>query len=318
MLRFGRKLSFSWSSFPRPLKSSEGVILHDPVVKSTVLLSIKALSSRQLRNYCRRVAVEQSAADAIAPVSTKAQLNNLPPTKSKGGLQIVQEALGLSNATYPSLWSRSLLLSIDFEHLDNIRSGFTKGGNCQVGIATLDTSNLQKDLLPPPNNLIETYNYVSGSNQYIKKVIPKFIFGESLVVNSASILKMIELIIPQHQNRRIIIVSHGIQNELMALHALGYRFSANMHAVCSHRLAVETLGLQCALGKLLRWVGCPYHSLHIGGNDAHFTLKACLLLALHNNHDTEDTTSLAGYLKGVATSDVPHQSQPEVQTGRRG
>ncbi|KAI1161967.1 hypothetical protein F5B18DRAFT_413736 [Nemania serpens] len=87
----------------------------------------------------------RSAAKSIAPTATHAQLDNFRPAISKCGLQILREALGLSTSTDPSPWSKSLLLSIDFEMTDNIMSGFATGEECQVGIATLDTRDLQND-----------------------------------------------------------------------------------------------------------------------------------------------------------------------------
>ncbi|KAH8161948.1 hypothetical protein CIB48_g6287 [Xylaria polymorpha] len=254
----------------------------------------------------------------IAPMATNAQLDDFRPTVSKCGLQILREALGLSKSTDPSPWSGSLLLSIDFEKTDNIKSGFTTSEECQVGVATLDTRDLQKNSLSPSKHLIQTYNYVSGSYQYINKVSKKFLFGKSLVVNSANILKTLQSIIPQHQTRRIIMISHGAQNELAMLHALGYKFSTNIYVVDTFLVAKETFGYcEYSLNELLCRTQCPFNNLHTGGNDAHFTLKACLLLALYKYENNESTEALTSCLTEIATSNIPYRADPEVKAARK-
>lgn len=214
------------------------------------------------------------------PMVTNAQVNDFQPTISKCGLHILREALSLSKSIDHSPWSSSLLLSIDFEGNNNIRSGFTTGEECQMGIATLDTRDLQKDSLSPSKDLIKTYNYVSGSSQYINQVSNKFLFEKSVIISSANILKTIQSITSQHLNCPIIMISHGAQSELGMLRALGYRFPANLYFVDTYRVTNEVLGYcQYSLYELLRRVQCPCKNMHSGGNAAHFTLKASLLLA---------------------------------------
>ncbi|KAJ3561605.1 hypothetical protein NPX13_g8880 [Xylaria arbuscula] len=212
-------------------------------------------------------------------MAINAQLNKSRQTIPRCGLQILREALGLSKSTHPSIWTDSFLMAIDFENNDNIRSGFARGKECQVGVATLDTRDLQKGYLSLAKD-IKTLNYISGSKQYIKKVSEKCLFAETLVVKPANFLKTIQQIIPQDQNRRVIIISHGAQNELTLLQALGYKFSKNMYVFDTFLVAKEAFGYGYSLSELLRRVRCPYDNLHNAGNDAYFTLRASLILAL--------------------------------------
>ncbi|KAI1192673.1 hypothetical protein F5X97DRAFT_337379 [Nemania serpens] len=249
---------------------------------------------------------------------TKPQHDNFRPTVSKCGLQILREALGLSKSTAPSPWSNSLLVSIDFEMTDNIMSRFTKGEECQVGLAKLDTRDLQRASLPPYRRLVKTDNYVSGSYQYVTKASKEFLFGKPSFVTPAKILKTIQAAIPQNQDRRIVMVSHGAWNEILMLGALGYKFARNIYFVDTFHVAQEAFGYcEYSLGDLLRRVECPHGGLHNGGNDANFTLRACLLLALHNYEEDEDTVTLARYLSEIATSDIPHRVDPEVRAAQR-
>lgn len=76
-------------------------------------------------------------------------------------------------------------------------------------------------------------------------------------------------------------ISHGAHNKIAMLQALGFRFSTNIYVVDTFLIAQEVFGFcQYSLIDLLRRVRCPYNKLHVGGNDAHFTLRAFLLLAL--------------------------------------
>ncbi|KAJ8130177.1 hypothetical protein O1611_g3452 [Lasiodiplodia mahajangana] len=242
----------------------------------------------------------------------------LLPTISKCGLQILREALGLSKLADASPWSQSFLLSIDFENTDNIRCGFTRGKECQVGLATLDTIDLQTADLSLSKDIVKTYNYVSGSSEYVDKVAKKFLFGESVVVNSATILETIQSIIPQDQNRRIVLISHGAHVELAMLRALGYRFSTNIDVVDTFLVAQEAFGYcHHSLIGLLRRLKCPYNSLHVGGNDARFTLNACLLLALYKYECNENTMALTSYLTEMATGGIAADLQFKAAQNKR-
>ncbi|KAI1367787.1 hypothetical protein F5Y08DRAFT_348581 [Xylaria arbuscula] len=213
-------------------------------------------------------------------MAINAQLNKSRQIIPRCGLQILREALGLSKSTDPSPWSNSFLVSLDFENTNNIRRGFARGKEYQMGVATLDTRALQKGSLSLTED-VKTLNYVSGSEQYISKVFNKCLFTGCLVVKPAKILETVQQIIPQDRNRRVIIISHGAQNELTILQVLGYKFSKNIYAFDSFLAAKEKFGCGYSLSELLRRVRCPYDNLHVAGNDAFFTLRASLLLALY-------------------------------------
>jgi len=51
----------------------------------------------------------------------------------------------------------------------------------------------------------------------------------------------------------------------------------------------DTLGHQWSLAETLNELGIPNRRRHVAGNDAHFTLKALLMLAIHGIKDADIT-----------------------------
>ncbi|KAI1124179.1 hypothetical protein F5Y10DRAFT_250094 [Nemania abortiva] len=99
------------------------------------------------------------------------------------------------------------------------------------------------------------------------------------------------------------------------LRALGYKFSTSIYIVGTFLVAKEAFGYcEYSLIELLRRLQCPFNNLHVGGNDAHFTLRACLLLVLYKYENTE---ALASYLTEIATSDIPYRADPEIRAAQR-
>ncbi|KAI1310614.1 hypothetical protein F5Y03DRAFT_403016 [Xylaria venustula] len=215
------------------------------------------------------------------------------PIVSKNGLQTLREALR----------SDFILVSIDFENTTNIRSGFTSGKDCQVGLATLDTRDLQQNdsLL---EDLIATYNFITGSADYTSRVSQNTKFGKSSVIDPSGIVKKIQSVIPQ--GRHVVLLGFAVHNELDILRRLGFDFSAFISTPTSsaivdvHLIALEVLKpWKGGLRDLLRHIGCPYDCLHYGGNDANFTLKASLFLAMRNYKGMNP--GISDYLRQIST-----------------
>ncbi|KAI1120394.1 Polynucleotidyl transferase [Nemania abortiva] len=223
----------------------------------------------------------------------RSPLKNHRPVVSQSGLQILRRALQ----------SDSILISIDFENTINIRRGFTTSNDCQAGLAILDTRDLQHKYRPP-EDLITTHNFVTGSPFYVSKAAPRFLFGESSVIKPANLLTNIQSIIPQ--DRDVVLLGYAVQNDIKALHGLGFdfsRFTSTFVIVDTCRVAGEVFGAwRGALGDLLLRIHCPFKKLHSGGNDANFTLRASLLLATREYNEMDNATS--NYLQQISTSPI--------------
>ncbi|KAF2111624.1 hypothetical protein BDV96DRAFT_649606 [Lophiotrema nucula] len=181
----------------------------------------------------------------------------LLPSIAKNGLQILHEILRLGSysCTSPGL-SDAVLITIDFENINTIKSGFSQKANCQAGLALLDTKELSQK---SPNKLISTYNLATGCPSYLKKASEKFIFGGTINIGLPDMADRIQSLIPPARN--VVFVDHGILNDFQALQALNFQFPVRLESVLDN--------FQVVL----------FNRFHCAGNDANLTLRALLLLA---------------------------------------
>lgn len=253
------------------------------------------------------------------PVAVEPPLSiRLPPTQpsiAKNGLHILGEVfrLGHHYSRSPSLLD-VVLIAIDFENINTIKSGFSLKDNCQVGLAILDTREIYR---VSPSRLIVTHNMATGSPSYLMKASRKFIFGETITIRPSDMAGRIQSLIPPARN--VAFVGHGILSDLQALQALDFPFPESLSAVLdTSKIANEVFSFWAgSLGDLLLSLGCPFNRLHCAGNDANFTLRALLLLAaqgLANQQQSEDGESeTLVILRQISTSPIPPWVDPEVQ-----
>ncbi|KAK6345194.1 hypothetical protein TWF718_007120 [Orbilia javanica] len=144
----------------------------------------------------------------------------------------------------------AIIVAIDVENAPRItKDDSPETVNAQIGFAILDTKDLSNSTAPAD---IKTYNFVMGNLEYYRRVSPDLLFGESFNLTKKEITQKIIDLIPKSRN--IVLVGHDIKADLRAGHAL-------------HRL--------------LTLFGIPFRNLHCAGNDANFTLRLLLLLAIH-------------------------------------
>lgn len=122
------------------------------------------------------------------------------------------------------------------------------------------------------------------------------------------------------RDRIVVIVGHGILNELQALQALGFEFERPPSGTLdTSRVANEVL--ECfggSLGDLLSMLGCPFNRLHVAGNDANFTLRALLLLVAEwciSQRQQDDEVS--NILRHASTCPIPPYIDPEIEAAER-
>ncbi|KAK1766912.1 hypothetical protein QBC33DRAFT_93341 [Phialemonium atrogriseum] len=131
------------------------------------------------------------------PVAVEPPLSiRLPPTQpsiAKNGLHILSEVfrLGHHYSRSPSLLD-VVLIAIDFENINTIKSGISLKDNCQVGLAILDTREIYR---VSPSRLIVTHNMATGSPSYLMKASRKFIFGETITIRPSYMAGRIQSLI---------------------------------------------------------------------------------------------------------------------------
>lgn len=226
--------------------------------------------------------------------------SNEAPKISRNNLQALLWVLGLST---PLPRCESVLVGIDFENISNIKDD-PVGRDYQVGLAVLDLKHLASSATPP-QKLISTYNFVTGSSKYCQKAKRKYLFGETLIVSHANMLANIQNCIPQKQY--VYFVGHDIRHDLHALYKLKFKFEGSVFGVFdTMKIAGEVLPyFSLSLLELLLELGCPFDRLHNGGNDANFTLRALLLLAVrHCNNQLIVEERLATF-EEIASTPIP-------------
>lgn len=236
---------------------------------------------------------------------------------ARHGLRMLLEALNLSSRSLePSNLCDVVVVSIDSENINTIMSGFSRMENCQVGLAILDT----KDLLQiSPSKLISTYNFATGSSAFLSKVSNKFLFGESVNISQLDISSSIESLFPK--NRNILFVCHEFRSDLQVLRALDFPFPERLSGILDiFNMVDEVLEFWAGfLGDIVIMLGCPCNGLHCAGNDAHFTLRALLLLAARgfNQHQQQSIGSehdkILDTSRRIATHPIPYRLDPEIE-----
>lgn len=194
-----------------------------------------------------------------------------------------------------------ILVAIDFENSNTIRPrGQIQDTAIEVGLAILDTYKLRsiphnnKDVAPKNDNIVSTYNFAAGSS---------FPFEESSKITTTDILRSIEKIIPRSRN--IIPVGFELARDPLALRRLRFDLKSSFYGIVDTAwIANEVFSFTGALEDLLHRLKCPFGRLHRAGNDAHFTLRALLLLAIWTKSQSTVTDDRATLFKSIAYNPI--------------
>lgn len=192
-------------------------------------------------------------------------------------LQLLQLSLGFVPAlTNSKDFDDVVLIAIDFENLRNIRKDSSQNLNCQAGVAILDT----KSMVSSPQTAISAFNFVIGSPSYCRNTTKKFLFGETVTIHRKDINPNIEALISRARNN--VLIGHGFENDLSILRFLKFDLHSSIVGIIDlQKIAAEIMpSVSVRLGHILEELLCPFEGLHNAGNDAYFTLRALLLLAI--------------------------------------
>ncbi|RYO76321.1 hypothetical protein DL766_008822 [Monosporascus sp. MC13-8B] len=209
-------------------------------------------------------------------------------TIAGNGLEILLELFGLSvNRLGQTSWSDAILVAIDFENIGDTKDDLDL--NFQGGLAILD---LGQALSRPPEGLIKTYNFASGSSAYC---------GQA------------------QQDRNIVLVGHDIRHDIIALENLKWTFKNSVIAILgTYRMSGQVLPwVSLTLVELLNELGCPSTGLHCAGNDAYFTLRALLCLAAKRCRNEAANLQNLAVLQRIATSPVQRRLHRHEKAEKR-
>lgn len=177
-----------------------------------------------------------------------------------------------------------LLIGIDvdtyqgYEHLPS-------DPQLHIGVSVLDTRVLHHLIQEGLDSArqadaLESYQFVVGDSKYCKTASRKFMFGKSQSVPLGEVKAQVESLVCR-RGRDTILVFHGDHSDRKALSNLNIQLQP-LYVIDNVKAAQYPLGLPYRLGleAMLDTFGIPYADLHAAGNDAHYALRALLMIAV--------------------------------------
>ena len=200
----------------------------------------------------------------------------------------------------------AIIIAIDFGFTNNFKKDHSLNLTSSAGLAIFDTQYLnstQNHASPDfvhPNDIISTYNIVTGSPDHHTTTVENFMFGDIIQTTQDNLLDCITSLIPP--NRQIILVCHDMSAESKVLRVLGFDIPTYTTQFTDTQSIFANIfsRYQPSLERVLCALNCPYAYLHCSGNDANFTLRALLLLAIKSiNQGTDSETQRKNSVKSL-------------------
>jgi hypothetical protein len=173
---------------------------------------------------------------------------------------------------------------------------------------------------------LKTYNFSFGRPPS-KRIArdKKFYFGETIPLkNFADLLISIEELLDRSRN--IVLGGHNLPSDFQVLRSIGFDLSTSIvgytdtaDAACAilntpSGQAESSVTSGFRLRNLLLKLGLVVYRCHIGGNDANFTLRALLLLAIEafdrSGSSNEPVMEILEKIKSIALDPIPSPLSP--------
>lgn len=153
--------------------------------------------------------------------------------------------------------------------------------SCHIGVSILDTRCLASKI-DDPSKAIISYQFVTDNSKSCRTAKKRFLFGETETMSVSGVApRLAELV----KDRDYVLAGHGTEEDIKSLNQIHPSIIRNSAYVLD-TVKVAQFPLQLYyrynLGKLLDEHGIKYANLHAAGNDAHFALKALLMLAVRD------------------------------------
>jgi hypothetical protein len=239
----------------------------------------------------------------------------------KYGLEALQTLLRVLTST-PSTKIQSLALgckdpvfvSIDIE-------GQGHGGIRELGISIFDTQILQNSTISDPCSAISTYNYTTQQNIVTKKrefdkELRIFRYGQTQYIEERwlgwLVCKILQNGSPDPactEIRNKILVGHCVGGDLAQLTTIRggkvkflLRNFPNVLVFDTQIIAQRWFGANRKLKDIMRGLRMRFkgNDLHCAGNDAHFTLRVLLMLAIYEDIKTGELQPRSKLLETIA------------------
>ncbi|KAM0815802.1 putative Qde-2-interacting protein [Seiridium cardinale] len=219
-----------------------------------------------------------------------------------------------------------LLVAIDID----TREGYDQiisNQQFHVGVSLFDSRSLEtsgatvQDDYEPSESGIKSLQFTIGDSPYCKRAAEKFLFRQSESILISELKPRLEQAVSA---RDVVLVLHGAEQDLEVLKNLRIDLHS-IFVVDTVKAAQHPLGLhyRYSLEKLLEALGIPFTNLHAAGNDAHFALRALLMIVVkdaESQPSTPSITTLIETLKSIALGPRPPSCREllnQQEEGRR-
>jgi hypothetical protein len=242
----------------------------------------------------------------------------------------------VSNTASENEYADVLFVCFDVENGQQIKSHAASGsfGNrkilAQAGISIFDPRNLPST---SSKEALKTYNFgLGGSPSHRRNVDRKFFFGETIWLSQlANLLTSMEKLLDRSRN--IVLVGHGLNGDCQALRSLGFDFDSSIVGYIDTADAARTIfgppsGQDEAptvttfrLKDLPAKLGLVVEGCHVAGNDANFTLRALLLLAVEGYRTSdllnEPTKEILETIRAIGLESLPRLLPPPTSRAKK-
>ncbi|KAJ4257479.1 hypothetical protein NW762_008603 [Fusarium torreyae] len=239
----------------------------------------------------------------------EAQLSNASLPKAPSAWPCVPLTSSPSGSN--SQIKRLRFVSIDIDKLEE-KDGIIQ--RFHMGLSFLDAQCLQNLLfetrLPAPDtnlasHVIRSHHWAVGSYKHFTANDIKFLFGKAQAISLSDLEARLRGFVQQ----AFVLVFHGGKQELSVLQKLninlGSTFTIDTVKAAQHPLQ---LSYRYSLQLLLDEFKIPHRQLHTAGNDAHFALRALLMIAVRDAESQLAGKHLPDWvsiLKAVAQAPLP-------------
>ncbi|UPL00654.1 hypothetical protein LCI18_011588 [Fusarium solani-melongenae] len=177
-----------------------------------------------------------------------------------------------------------------------------------IGVSIFDTRCLAQKL-DDPRDAITSYQFINRDSRPCKWAAKSFLFGETELMTLHDIASRISLLT---KDRDYVLVAHGVEEDVNVLNNIDPKIVNRASYVLDTVKAAQfplQLSYRYSVEKLLDELGIGYAKLHAAGNDAHFVLKALLMIAVRDGQMVREPgdEELCRYLEAVvhAPCDLP-------------
>ncbi|OAQ98816.1 hypothetical protein LLEC1_01929 [Akanthomyces lecanii] len=213
-----------------------------------------------------------------------------------------------------SLLADVLVVSVDIDtgSLESYRV-LSDERQYSIGISVLDTRDIQRNIINSAQDqwsrhIIQSFQFTIGQGKYVGRARGRFLFGDTKTITFSELKPEFEAVVGA---RSYILVFHGVSEDMRVLRQLGIgqqarcildttkasQFPLQRSSKPSSEVMLETLGIH-------------FDNLHAAGNDAHFVLKALLMLAVRDAQiqhvvPSKDVLSVLTALERIARAPTP-------------